>query len=480
MLEKLPAMEASRFLINGEWRRSGRTRAVVNPYTMQPVGNVYQASTADVSDAIDAAVVAFEATRRLYAYQRAGILSFIAQGVEGRKEEIARLITTETGKPITLSRAEVERSIFTFTIASEEAKRGEGEVLPLDLVPQSAGRFAIVRRFPIGPIAAITPFNFPLNLVAHKVAPAIASGNTVVLKPSSNAPHVALLLAEIVQASGLPAGAINVVPCSGDEAEQLIVSERIKLISFTGSPAIGWGLKGRAGKKKVVLELGGNAGVIVDTGTDLESCVARIAQGAYGNAGQSCIAVQRIFVHEQIYPVFVERFVEVSRSIPVGDPFDEKTVIGPMIDEGAAKKVEEWIREAVSAGANVLCGGSRNGAFLDPTVLVNVSSDMKVCSQEVFAPLVTIVPFRDLKEAVAMVNDSAYGLQAGLFTNDLKGAFSSYHELEVGGLIINDFPTYRIDHMPYGGVKDSGLGREGVRYAIEEMTEMRLLAVNPE
>ena len=471
-------MDASRFLVNGEWRQTGEKRTVVNPYSGRQVGEVCQASPSDISDAIEAAAQAFQAAKRLESYERSNILLFVAREIERASGEFASLITEETGKPISLSKAEVARSVFIFTIAAEEAKRIEGHLLPLDLAPHSKGRFGIVRRFPIGPVAAITPFNFPINLVAHKVAPAIASGNTIVLKPSSNASLTALRLAKIIQDSGLPKGGFNVVPCAGDRASQLITDERVKLISFTGSPLVGWTLKTKAGKKKVVLELGGNAGVIVDRGTELESCVNRIAQGAYGNAGQSCIAVQRIFVHEEIYSSFLDRFVEVSKSIPTGDPFDEQTVVGPMIDEEAARKVEEWIIEAVASGAEALCGGKRNGAILEPTVLVDVRPEMKVCSQEVFAPVVTISPFKNLDEAVAMVNNSAYGLQAGLFTNDLKGAFRAYRELEVGGVIVNDFPTYRIDHMPYGGVRDSGFGREGVKYAIEAMTEPKLLALN--
>jgi glyceraldehyde-3-phosphate dehydrogenase (NADP+) len=472
-------MEPSRFLVNGEWRSSETTRPVLNPYTRQQVRHVFQASPSDISDAIGAASSAFELTKSLPAFKRAQILAEVARRVEQHREELARLITEETAKPISLSRAEVERSIFTFTVASEEAKRLEGKLIPLDLAEHSLGRFGLVRRFPLGPVAAITPFNFPINLVAHKVAPALAVGNTLVLKPSSNAPGVALRLASILEAVRVPSGAINVVPCLANEGEQLLVDERIKLISFTGSPRVGWRLKAQAGKKKVVLELGGNAGVIVDKGTDLNSCVPRIAHGSYANAGQSCIAVQRIFVHKEIYRPFVDRFVDVSKRIPTGDPFDEKTVVGPMITEEAAVQVKSWIGDAVSTGAKVLCGGHRNGPMLDPTVLVNVSNQMKICSEEVFAPVVTIESFSSMEEVLSMVNDSKYGLQAGVFTNDLKGAFLAFQRLEVGGVIVNDFPTYRIDHMPYGGVKDSGFGREGVRYAMEEMTEIKLLVVNP-
>lgn len=471
-------MEATPFLVNGEWRSSGKARAVVNPYHGRAVGRVFQASEKDIDDAIAAAQSAFSVTRKLHAYQRADTLRFIAQEVEGSRDELARLICSETGKPISLARGEVDRSVFTFLVAAEEAKRIQGNLLPLDLASHSEGRFAIVRRFPLGPVSGITPFNFPLNLVAHKVAPAIAVGNTVVLKPSSNAPLTALRLANIVARSEYPKGGFNVVPCASSEAEQLIKDERISLISFTGSPAVGWAIKERAGRKKVVLELGGNAGVIVDIGTDLDFAVRRIGMGSYANAGQSCIAVQRIYVHRDMYRLFEDQFVSFSKTVVVGDPEDERTIVGPMIDEDAARKVEGWIQEAVKGGATILCGGQRRGAILEPTVLTGTSPEMKVSCHEVFAPVVTLDEFSDFKEAVTRVNDSQYGLQAGVFTNNLRNAFYAYSELEVGGVIVNDYPTYRVDHMPYGGVKGSGFGREGVRYAMEEMTEMKLMAFN--
>jgi len=472
------AISTSRFLVGGEWRASSRTKPVVNPYDNKTVGEVYQASPKDIEEAIASAASTFHITRQLPSYERAAALSFVANQIERRKVDFSRLITRETGKPISFSRAEVERAILTFTLASEEAKRIEGSVLPFDLAEHSRGRFGMVRRFPIGPIGAITPFNFPINLVAHKVGPAIASGNTVVLKPSSNAPLTALLLAEVIYGSTLPKGAFNVIPCSADEAEQLVVDERIKLLSFTGSPQVGWGLKARAGKKRVVLELGGNAGVIVDDDANMEYALKRIAQGAYGNAGQSCIAVQRVYVRDKVYRAFSEKFLEQTRAIVCGDPMREATVVGPMISEEAAAKVEAWIREAVDEGARLLCGGKRSGSMFEPTILVDVKPDMKVSCQEVFAPVVTLDKFADFKEAVALVNHSPYGLQAGVFTNDIRNVFYAYESLDVGGVIINDFPTYRIDHMPYGGVKDSGFGREGVRYTIEEMTELKLLAFN--
>jgi glyceraldehyde-3-phosphate dehydrogenase (NADP+) len=463
-------METSKFLINGEWRTSTVKRPVVNPYEGKKVGEVYQASRENIDEAIAGAAESFHLSRRLSSHKRSEILRTISSEVSRRKEELARLITLETGKPISFSRVEVDRCSLTFRVASEEAGRIEGTVLPLDLAPNSEGRTALVRRFPLGPVSAITPFNFPLNLVAHKLGPAIAAGNTVVLKPSSNAPMISLELGKMVEAAGYPKGALNIVPCSAGEASQLIVDDRIKAVSFTGSPAVGWGLKSKAGKKRVLLELGGNAGVIVDDSADLGLAMQRL--------GQSCIAVQRVFVHGRLYDSFLDRFLELSRQVVVGDPMDDKTVVGPMITEEAARKVESWISEAVAAGARLLCGGNRKGAMLEPTILVETPAQMSVCAQEVFAPVVTIQRFEGFADAVRMVNDSAFGLQAGVFSNSLKNIFYAYEELEVGGVIVNDSSAYRMDHMPYGGVKDSGFGREGLRYAIEEMTEMKLLALN--
>lgn len=471
-------MERSKFLVDGEWRSGQKTRSVTNPFDHRTVGEVCQAASHDIDEAIGSAERAFQQMRRLQAHHRSRVLSLVASQIEQKKESFAQLMTAETGKPVAFSRAEVDRSIFTFTYAAEEAKRLGGSVLPLDLAPHSDNRFAVARRFPIGPITAITPFNFPLNLVAHKVAPAIAVGNTVVLKPSSSAPLTALLLADIINGSSLPRGAFNIVPCAAGEAAQLITDERIKLVSFTGSPEIGWDIKRKAGKKKVVLELGGNAGVIVDRGVNLEYAVKRIAQGSYGNAGQSCIAVQRIYVHDAVYEEFERRFVDASKATRVGDPSDEHTVVGPMINEEAAQKVEEWVHEATSDGARMLCGGKRIGAVLEPTVLVNVRPEMRVSCREVFAPVVTLDRFSDFRDAVRAVNNSVYGLQAGIFTNDVNNIFFAYNQLEVGGVIVNDYPTYRIDHMPYGGVKDSGFGREGISYAMAEMSELKLLAFN--
>jgi len=451
---------------------------VRNPYDGRIAGEVCQAGAPDVEDAIAAATRVFAEMKRLPSFQRAEILSGISQRLTGRREDFARMITGETGKPISLSRSEVDRSIFTFSIAAEEARRLEGTVLPLDLNAQSVGRFGLLRRFPLGPVGAITPFNFPLNLVSHKVAPAIAVGNPLVLKPSSSAPITALLLAEIVDETSLPRGAFNVICCAGSEAVQLITDERIKLITFTGSPAIGWPIKSQAGKKRVLLELGGNAGVIVEPDADMDLAMKKILSGGFANAGQSCISVQRVYVHASIWESFVPKLVNGAREVPVGDPWEEATVVGPMITGEAAEQVEAWIADAVAGGARILCGGKRKGAMFEPTILADVRPDLNVNCREVFAPVVIVEMYETFAAALDRVNDSDFGLQAGVFTRDLRNAFKAYEDLEVGGVVINDVPTYRIDHMPYGGIKDSGFGREGIRYAMEEMTELKLLAVN--
>jgi glyceraldehyde-3-phosphate dehydrogenase (NADP+) len=471
-------MTPSRFLVGGSWRQSSRSVPVRNPFNGDVVGEVYQAGTEDIEDAISSAKSAFGLTRRLRSFERSEALLKIADGIRSRKEDFARLITSDTGKPISIARVEVDRSIFTFTTAAEEAKRIGGEQIPLDLAPHSKAGFGLTRRFPLGPIAAITPFNFPINLVAHKLGPAIAAGNSSVLKPASTGARVAILLGEIMDGAGLPPGTVNIVPCSGGEASQLVTDERLKLLSFTGSPDVGWAMKSKAGRKRVVLELGGNAAVVVDEGVDPAGIMGRLIQGSFANAGQSCIAIQRILIHESLKQMFLSGLLSAVSEIPVGDPFDDRTVVGPMVDEQSAKKVEGWLEEARSGGAKILCGGKRNGALLEPTVVVDVRSEMKVCAQEVFAPVVTVESFSTFDQAVGIVNNSRYGLQAGVFTNNLKNAMRAFEEFEVGGVILNDVPTFRIDHMPYGGIKESGFGREGIRYAIEEMTQLKLLVAN--
>jgi acyl-CoA reductase-like NAD-dependent aldehyde dehydrogenase len=474
---KTPAREWGIFL-DGKWISEGEALEVRSPYDGSLVGTIRRAAAGQGENAVVAAQRAFETTRKLAPYERQEILRKISDGIRARREEFAHTIALEAGKPIRTARAEVDRAVFTFAIAAEEATRIQGEWLPLDLQPSAAGRAGIVRRFSLGPILAITPFNFPLNLVCHKVAPAIAAGCTVVLKPASKTPLSSLLLAETVEKAGLPAGALNVLPLANSDAERLVSDDRLKLLSFTGSGPVGWGLKAKAGKKKVVLELGGNAAVIVHCDTNTDEAARRCVQGGFSYAGQSCISVQRVFVQRDIEEKFTDTFVAGVRKLKVGDPLEETTDVGPMIGENDARRAAEWIEEAVAGGAKLLCGGKREGALLEPTVLTRTKPGMKVNCQEVFAPVVVVEPYGEFDDALRRVNDSSYGLQAGVFTRDVQLLFRAFEELEVGGVIANDMSSFRIDHMPYGGVKDSGLGREGVRYAIEEMTEPRLLVLN--
>ena len=466
------------FLLDGKWRCEGEELDVLAPHDGRIVARIFRATPAHVEAAIAASVRAFETTRKLPSHERQRVLHAVAEGLAGRKEEMARTLALEAAKPIRLARLEVERAVFTFQIAAEEATRIGGEWLPLDLQPATTGRWAMVRRFPIGPIASITPFNFPLNLVVHKVAPAMAAGCTVVHKPPPQTPICSLLLAQVVQQAGWPDGALNVLPLSNPDAEPLVTDDRLKMLSFTGSAAVGWELKKKAGKKRVTLELGGNAGVIVHEDADLAYAAERCAQGGFSYAGQTCISVQRILVAHHVFDNFLAEFVPRVRKLQVGDPLDEATDVGPMVSEAAAQRAAEWIAEATDGGAKLLCGGNRRGGLLEPTVLTGTKPRQRVNCQEVFAPVVTVEPYDDFEGALRQVNDSPYGLQAGVFTRDAQLIFRAYEELQVGGVIIGDVPTFRIDHMPYGGVKDSGLGREGVRYAMEEMTERKLLVMN--
>jgi acyl-CoA reductase-like NAD-dependent aldehyde dehydrogenase len=467
------------FLVGGHWLEEGEALEVRSPYDGRLVGRTFRPQPAHLETAIQAAARAFETTRSLPAYERQRILRAVAQGITERREEFARTIALEAGKPIRTARTEVDRAIFTFSVAAEESTRIYGEWLPMDLEPFAAGRWAMVRRFPLGPIAAITPFNFPLNLVAHKWAPAIAAGCPLVHKPASQTPLSSLLLARRVEQAGWPGGALNVLPLAGRDAERLVADERLKMLSFTGSAAVGWDLKRKAGKKRVTLELGGNAGVIVHRDANLEYSAQRCVVGGFSYAGQSCISVQRIFVQASVRDAFLAAFLPRVRALKVGDPLEEATDVGPMISEADARRAEEWIREAVGAGAQLLCGGKREGSLLAPTVLAGTRPEQRVNCEEIFAPVVTVEPYEDFAEAVRRVNDSPFGLQAGVFTRDAKLLFHAYEALEVGGVIAGDVPSFRMDHMPYGGVKDSGLGREGLRYAIEEMTEPKVLLVNP-
>jgi acyl-CoA reductase-like NAD-dependent aldehyde dehydrogenase len=466
------------FFVDGRWWEDGDVVEIRSPYDGTLIARVVQGRREHAEAAIAAAVKAFGTTRRLPAFERQRVLRRISASITERKEEFSRTLAQEAGKPIKGARIEVERAIFTFNVAAEESTRIYGEYLPLDWQEFTAGRWGIVRRFPLGPIAGITPFNFPINLVAHKVAPAIAAGCSMVLKPAPQTPLCSLLLAECVQQAGWPDGGLNVLPLSNEDAALLVTDDRIKLISFTGSVPVGWDIKRRAGKKKVVLELGGNAAVIVHSDADLAYAADRCLTGGFAYAGQTCISVQRILVEHSVYGKFADLLIEGVKKLKVGDPLDDSTDVGPLIRESDAVRTAVWIDEAVRAGARLLCGGNRKGLIVEPTVLTGTRPDMKVNSQEVFGPVVTVEPYKDFDQALRMVNNSAYGMQAGIFTRDAKLLFQAYDELEVGGVIAGDVPSFRIDHMPYGGVKDSGLGREGLRYAIEEMTEPKLLVMN--
>ncbi len=472
-------MASSRpLLIAGQWKSTPTTVRIINPFDGSLLAEVCQGGPQEAEEAAQAAATAFEASRLLPAHARAALLHRIAEALAVRQEEFARCIAGEAGKPISDARREVSRAMQTFTIAAEEAKRIPGGVVPLDLTPGNESYLGVTRRFPVGPVLGITPFNFPLNLVAHKVAPCLAAGNTMVLKPAPQTPLTTLLLGEVVTQAGAVPGALNILPCENTVAERLVTDERFKLLSFTGSAPVGWMLKSKAGQKRVVLELGGNAGVIVEPDADVNLAASRCAAGGFGYAGQTCISVQRILVHERIADRFTEALLERVRGYTPGDPLDERTVVGPLINEAAACRIESWIGEAVAQGGRVLLGGKRSGTLLEATVMSNVHPHMKDSSQEVFGPLVTVTPYARFADAIRALNDSEYGLQAGVFTQDIDRIFSAFRDLEVGTVLANEIPTFRADHMPYGGVKGSGLGREGVRYAIEEMTELKLLVLN--
>src|SRR6478752_8413127 len=466
------------FFVDGKWIEEGDPVEIRSPFDGSGIASVFQGRREHAEAAIAAAVKAFGTTRRLPAFERQRVLRRVSENITERKQEFARTMAQESGKPIKAARTEVERAIFTFNVAAEESTRIYGEFLPLDWQEFTAGRWGIVRRFPLGPVAGITPFNFPINLVAHKVAPAIAAGCPIVLKPAPQTPLCSLLLAECVQQAGWPDGGLSVLPLSNEDAGLLVTDERIKLISFTGSVPVGWDIKRRAGKKKVVLELGGNAAVLVHSDADVAYAAERCVVGGFAYAGQTCISVQRILVEQSVYGKFTDLLIEAVKQLKTGDPMDESTDVGPLIRESDAIRTTAWIDEAVRAGARLLCGGRRTHNVVEPTILTGTKPDMKVNCQEVFGPVVTVEPYQNFDQALRQVNSSIYGMQAGVFTRDAKLLFQAYEELEVGSVIAGDVPSFRIDHMPYGGVKDSGLGREGLRYAIEEMTEPRLLVMN--
>ncbi|MEL0614787.1 aldehyde dehydrogenase family protein [Marinomonas arenicola] len=451
--------------------------AVNNKFNGELVANVALANAEHIDAAIAAADNAKDAMRKMPSYQRQEILNHCVSRFKERAEELAQALCLEAGKPIKDSRGEVTRLIDTFQIAAEEATRIYGEVMPMDISPRAKDYQGMWKRVPIGPCSFISPFNFPLNLAAHKIAPAIAAGCPFILKPASLTPISAIIVGEILAETSLPKGAFSILPCRRDGADLFTTDERLKLLSFTGSPDVGWALKAKAGKKPVVLELGGNAACIVDEGTDIDDAVQRIVFGAYYQSGQSCISVQRIMVHESLYQAVKEKLTKAVSALVMGDPQNEDTFIGPMISESEATRLHGWVLAAQKGGAQILAGGKRQGAMLEATLLEGVTSDMDINNQEAFGPVAIISAFSDFDQALKEVNNSDFGLQAGIFTKDIYKAYKAWDELEVGGVVIGDVPSWRVDHMPYGGVKDSGVGREGVRFAIEDMTEMKLMVL---
>jgi acyl-CoA reductase-like NAD-dependent aldehyde dehydrogenase len=457
--------------------QANRDLEVLDKYSGAVATRVALAGPEAIERAIAAAAAAEGPMRALPAWQRQKVLEHCARTFAERAEELAQALCVEAGKPIRDSRGEVTRLIDTFRIAAEESVRMDGEYMAFDRSPRTTGYVGMSKRVPIGPCSFITPFNFPLNLAAHKVAPAIAAGCPFVLKPSPHTPIGSLILGEALAETDLPEGAFSILPCRTQDAAPLVEDERLKLLSFTGSAGVGWSMKAKAGRKKVVLELGGNAACIVDADADLEDVVRRMIVGAFYQSGQSCISVQRILVHERVYDVLRDRLVAATQVLKMGDPRDEETFIGPLINEDAARRLEAWIQSAVSRGAQLLCGGRRDGAMLEPTLLENVPKDEKLCLEEAFGPVAVLARFRNFDEALRQANDTAYGLQAGVFTHDIRKAHRAWDTLEVGGVIINDVPSWRADQMPYGGVKGSGFGREGVRYAMQDITEVRMMVV---
>ncbi|MBL9100571.1 MAG: aldehyde dehydrogenase family protein [Myxococcales bacterium] len=465
------------YYLGGEAQQPNQDLAVHDKFTGEVATRVALADARAIDRAIGLAADAAAAMAALPSYRKAAVLQHCARRFQERSEELAYALCVEAGKTIKDSKGEVTRLVDTFKVAAEEATRIGGEVVPLDISARADGYRGQWKRVPIGPVSLISPFNFPLNLAAHKVAPAIAAGCPFVLKPASLTPIGALLIGEVLAETDLPRGSWSILPCPREGAEQLTTDERFKLLSFTGSPDVGWALKAKAGKKKVVLELGGNAACIVDEGADLDAVVPRLCFGAYYQSGQSCISVQRILAHRSLYTALRGRLIAAANALVAGDPKQESTSLGPIISEKEAIRIEGWIAEAKKGGAKLLCGGTREGVMMPAALLEDVPPELPLAAEEVFGPVALLEPFDDFEDALRRVNASRYGLQAGVFTNDIRRAYRAWDVLDVGGVIINDVPSWRVDHMPYGGVKDSGLGREGVRFAIEDMTEIRLMVL---
>src|SRR5947208_3032697 len=463
------------YLLAGEWRQGTTPLAVTDPFTGEVFDEVPMGTWADLDEALTAAGSSFERTRKQNAGERARVLLDAAAGIKARREKLITTIVREGGKPWKYAASEVDRAVNTMTFAGEEAKRFTGELIRLDT--GESGRLGVARRFPLGPVLGITPFNFPLNLVCHKVAPALGAGNPIVVKPAPATPISSLLLGEILVEAGV-GDAMSVVPLPNEDAERAVGDPRVQVLTFTGSTPVGWRLKALAPRARVTLELGGNAAAIVEPDADIAHAAARITMGGFYQAGQSCVSVQRVLVNERIYEEFLDALLPKVKALVTGDPMDPETDVGPLIDAKALDRIDSWVAEAITGGARALTGGERDDRLYLPTVLVDVKPEMKVSCEEVFGPVITVQPYTSFEEAVAIAEDSPFGLQAGLFTNDVEKVFYAHRELRVGGLIHNDVSAWRADQMPYGGVKSSGIGKEGLRYAMEEMTELRLLVLS--
>ncbi len=461
--------------VGGNFISTSKKLEVINPFTGKVFATTYLAGKEELELSIAAAQKCAATLASLPSYKKYEILLQISNAIKAKREKLAEVLCMESAKPIRYALGEVDRAAQTFLIAAEESKRLPKEYISLDWTPSGENKEGLVKYFPIGLVAGISPFNFPINLAVHKIAPAIAAGCPIILKPASSTPLSTLELAKIINETDLPKGAVSILPMDRTSGNQLVTDERFKLLSFTGSPEVGWKMKKESGKKKVVLELGGNAGVIVTESCDLDATIKKSLVGGFAYSGQICIHAQRFFVNENIFDAFVAKFKEGTTKLKIGDPSDKQTDVSVMIDEENAKRVEQWVNEAVGAGAKILLGGKRNGSYYEPTIITNTKNSMKVCSEEIFGPVVTIEKYSTFEKAVEMINDTSFGLQAGVFTNNAKEIDFAFNNIEAGGIIINDVPTFRVDHMPYGGIKESGLGREGVRYAIMVMMEARIL-----
>ncbi|MCP1146773.1 aldehyde dehydrogenase family protein [Lysinibacillus endophyticus] len=471
-------METTRIWINGQWESTEKTYELYSPYDGKLLANIAKASKDDVNRAIEVAHQTFQTFKKTSAYERAQILYKVVNILERRKQEMVSILVKEAGKPYKAALAEAERTISTYLFAAEGAKQPSGETVPLDAAPTGKGYMGYTKRVPLGVVSAITPFNFPFNLVAHKLGPAFAVGNTVVLKPANQTPLSALFMAEVFKEAGLPDGVLQIVTGSGSElSESLITHEYVKKVTFTGSEKVGLAIKEKVGLRKLTLELGSNSALIVEPGTPIQQVISRIVNSAFNFAGQVCISLQRIYVHESIYQEFVQSFVDETNKLVIGDPANEMTDVSAMIHPTEVQRLKEWLNEAIKMGAEVATGGTFTERIMAPTVVLNASSQMKIVCQETFAPIVSIIPYKNLEDAINMVNESKYGLNVGIYTQSLSDALLVSDEIETGSLIINDIPSFRVDNMPYGGVKQSGYGREGIKFAIEEMTDLRFIAM---